>query len=68
MARAASCSAAVVSVARAEWSVLNQAAASAGSTALNTQLCTASGEWSSNVRPSANKIKRISNGNVVFLQ
>lgn len=52
MALDASCRAAVVRTARAECRVLNQAAASDASLALNTQLCTASGLCNSNVRPS----------------
>lgn len=55
MALEASWRAAVVRTARAECRVLNQAAASDASLALNTQLCTASGLCSSNVRPSENK-------------
>lgn len=60
MALDASCSAAVVRTARAEWRVLNQAAASAGSVARSTQLWTASGECNSNIRASEIQITRLS--------
>lgn len=52
MALDASCKASVVSNAKAECKVLNQATASAESDARSTQLCTASGECSSKVLPS----------------
>lgn len=52
----ASWRAAVVRTARAECKVLNHAAASDASLALNTQLCTASGLCSSSVRPSIKQI------------
>lgn len=52
IARDASWRAAVVRTAKAECSVLNQATASPGSLALNTQLCIASGLCNSSVLPS----------------
>lgn len=59
IAHAASWRAEVVSIAKAEWRVLNQAAASAESEAFKTQLWTASGECNSRIRPSNKNRQKI---------